>query len=162
MKQVLIKKLHAYIRENNPDLLVELEESDKVNEYLFNKVNTVSGLIKQLDSGEPAYIIEDACMDVLTKDLRPSKFNYISNLLEEEFESTYNQMLESGLIKFEIVNMVLQCQSVFDDLNFSEENEDNQFLRYAIIGTIKEYLEDVTSENENVKDGLQQSTKTEG
>jgi tRNA splicing endonuclease len=162
MKQNLIKKLHAYIRENNPDLLFELEESDKVNEYLFNKINTVSGLIKQLDIGEPAYIIEDACMDVLTKDFRPSKFNYISNLLEEEFESTYNQILESGLIKFEIVNMIIQCQSVFDDLNFSEENEDNQFLRYAIIGTIKEYLEDVTSENENVKDGLQQSTKTEG
>jgi hypothetical protein len=34
--------------------------------------------------------------------------------------------------------------------------------RGYIIGTISEYLEGVTSENENVKDGLQQSTKTEG
>jgi hypothetical protein len=162
MKQNLIKKLHTFIRENNPDLLFTLEESDRVDEYLFNKINTVNGLIKQLDSGAPAYIIEDACMDVLTKDLRPSKFNYLINLLEEEFESTYNQILESGLIKFEIINMIRQCQSVFDDLNFSEENEDNQFLRYAIIGTISEYLQSVTRENVNVKDGLQQSTKTEG
>ena len=162
MQQALITKLHEYIRENNPDLLFQLEEDGKVTEYLSGKISTVSALIKQTENGKPAYIIEDACMDVLTQDLRPSKFNYISNLLQEEFESTYNQLQESGAIKFEVINLINQCQSVFDDLNFSNENEDNQFLRYAILGSISEYLEGVTSENENVKDGLQQSTKTEG
>jgi hypothetical protein len=115
-----------------------------------------------MDISQPAYIIEDACMDVMTQDLRPSKFNYISNLLQEEFESTYIQILECGTLKFEVINLINQCQSVFEDLNFSDENEDNQFLRYAILGSISEYLEGVTSEDENVKDGLQQSTKTEG
>ena len=155
MQQTLMNKLHKYIKENNPDLLFQLEEDRKVTEYLADKINTVSALIKQMDTGEPAYIIEDACMDVFTQDLRPSKFNYISNLLQEEFESTYNQIQESGTLKFEVINLINQYQSVFDDLNFSEENEDNQFLRYAIIGTISGYLEGVTSENENVKDGLQ-------
>ena len=154
MKKILINKLHEYIRVNNPDLLFQLEEDRKVTEYLSDKISTVSALIKQMENGEPAYIIEDACMDVMTQDLRPSKFNYISNLLQEEFESTHNQLQESGTLKFEVINMINQFQSVFEDLNFSEENEDNQFLRYAIIGTISEYLEGVTSENENVKDGL--------
>ena len=162
MKKVLINKLHEYIRENNPDLLFQLEEDKKVTEYLSDKISTVSALIKQTENGKPAYIIEDACMDVLTQDLRPSKFNYISNLLQEEFESIYNQIQESGTLKFEVINLVNQCQSVFHDLKFSEENEGNQFLRYAILGTISEYLEGVTSGNENVKDGLQQSTETEG
>ena len=162
MQQALITKLHEYIRENNPDLLFQLEEDGKVTEYLSGKISTVSALIKQTENGKPVYIIVDACMDVLTQDLRPSKFNYISNLLQEEFESTYNQLQESGAIKFEVINLINQCQSVFDDLNFSNENEDNQFLRYAILGSISEYLEGVTSENENVKDGVQQSTKTEG
>ncbi len=159
MQQALITKLHEYIRENNPDLLFQLEEDRKVTEYLSDKISTVSALIKQVDIGESAYIIEDACMDVLTHDLRPSKFNYISNLLQQEFESAYNQLQESGTLKFEVINLINQCQPVFADLNFSEENEDNQFLRYAIIGTISGYL---ISENENVKDGVQQSTKTEG
>ena len=161
MKKILLNKLHQYIRENNPDILLQLDENYKVNEYLADKISTVSALINQMDT-EPAYIIEDACMDVLTQDLRPSKFNYISNLLDEEFESVYNQLQESGILKFEVINLINQCQSVFDDLNFSEENEDNQFLRYAIIGTIREYFESATSENENVKDGVQKSTKTEG
>ena len=162
MKKILFNKLHEYIRENNPDLLSQLEEDRKVTEYLYEKISTVSAIIKQKDIGEPAYIIEDTCMDVLTQDLRPSKFNYISNLLQEEFGTAYNQMQESGTLKFEVINMISLCQSVFDDLNFSEENEDNQFLRYAIIGTIKEYFQAVAGENENVRDGVQQPTKTEG
>ena len=162
MQQTLMNKLHEYIRENNPDLLCQLEEDKKVTEYLSDKISTVSALIKQTESGKPVYIIEDACMNVLTQDLRPSKFNYISNLLQEEFESAYNQLQESGTLKFEVMNLINKCQPVFDDLNFSDENEDNQFLRYAILGSISEYLEGVTSGNENVKDGLQQSTKTEG
>jgi hypothetical protein len=162
MEDTLMHKLHKYIRENNPDILFQLEEDRKVTEYLTDKISTVRALIIQMESGEPAYIIEDTCMDVLTQDLRPSKFNYISKLLEEEFGSTYSKLQESGTLKFEILNLMGQCQSVFDDLNFSVENEDNQFLRYAIIGTISEYLESVTGENENVKDVVQQSTKTKG
>ena len=160
MRQILINKLHEYVRQNNPDLLLQLEADRKVTEYLFDKISTVSALIIQMENGCPAYIIEDACMVILTKDLRPSKFNYIRNLLQEEFESTYNQLQEFGTLKFEVINLINQCQSVFDDLNFSEENEDNMFLRYAITGVIKEHLDNRISEN--VKDGLQQSTKTEG
>ncbi len=85
-------------------------------------------------------------MDVLTQDLRPSKFNYISSIIEEEFETTFRQLQESGTLKFEVINLIQECQPVFDDLIFSEENEDNQFLRHCIAGTISEYLEKVTSE----------------
>ena len=162
MKKILINKLHEYIRENNPDLLFQLEADRKVIEYLTDKISTVSALIRQVNSGKPAYIIEDACMDILTQDLRPSKFKYISNVLKEDFADTHQRLQESGTLKFEVINMISLCQSVFEDLNFSEENEDNQFLRYAIIGTIKEYFQGVAGEKENVIDGVQQSTKTEG
>ncbi len=142
MQDILSNKLLEYIRENNPDLLMQLEEDGKVTEYLFNKVSTVSALLNQLNKEQPDYIIEASCMDVLTQDLRPSKFNYISSVLEEEFGTTYQQLQESGTIKFEVINLINKCHSIFDDLNFSEENEDNQFLRYCIIGTIQEYLMD--------------------
>lgn len=146
MQDILINKLHEYIRENNPDVLMQLEQDGKVTEYLTNKISSVNALMNQVEKGQPAYIIEDACMDVLTQDLRPSKFNYISSVLEEEFEATYQQLQESGTLKFEVINLINQCQSVFEDLNFSEANEDNQFLRYAITGAVSEYLEKVTSE----------------
>ncbi len=142
MKEVLINKLLEYIRENNPDLLMQLEEEVKVTEYLSNKLSTVNALLNQSGKEQPAYIIEEACMDVLTKDLKPSKYNYISSILEEEFETTYQQVQKSGTLKFEVITLINKCQPVFEDLNFSEENEDNRFLRYCIIGAISEYVEE--------------------
>ncbi len=162
MKDNLIKKLHEYIKENNPDVFMKLERDKKITEYLLIKIGSVDALINQSRKGQPDYIIEDACMEVLTQELRPSRYNYILNILEQEFEKIINQLLASGLLQFEAINMIGYCKSVFEDLNFSEANEDNQFTRYAITGALAEYLETVTSENENVSDALQQSTKTEG
>ena len=139
---------------------MQLEEDGKVVEYLSAKINAVSASINKAEKGHKSYILIDTCMEMMTKDLRPSKFNYIRNILEEEFEERNQQITESGLLQFEVINIIAYCQSVFDDLNFSEENEENRFLRYAITGVIKEYLDERTSEN--VKDGLQQSTKTVG
>ncbi len=141
MQAILINKLHGYVRENNPDILLQLEESGSVTEYLSNKVSTVNALLDQFEKGQPAYIIEEACLNVLIQDLRPSKFDYIITILEEEFEDKYQQLQETGVLKFEVINLINYCQSVFEDFGFSEANEDNLFLRYAITGTISEYLE---------------------
>jgi hypothetical protein len=162
MKGTLITNLYQYIRENNPDALIELEESRSVTKYLSDKVSTVDSLLEQLTTeNKPAYIIEELCMGFLTEDLKPSRYNYILNILESEFEKKYNQFIESGIVLCEVCNIIKCCQPVFDDLNFSEENEDNRFLRYAITGVLGEYLNSVTSEIENVGDELQQSTETE-
>ncbi len=162
MQDILINMLLEYIRENNPDVLHELESEGRLMPYLTEKISSTAELVQQLQAaGQPVYSIEQNCMEVLTKDLRPSKYNYICNILEEEFETEYNRLLQSGLLLYEVINMITRCQSVFQDLKFSEENEDNRFLRYAIAGAIIEYLES-NRESENVSNELQQSTETEG
>jgi hypothetical protein len=65
------------------------------------------------------------------------------------------------LLQHEVINIVNHGLSVFNDLKFSEETEDNRFTRYAITGMISEYLES-SSVKENVSNGLQQSTETTG
>ena len=152
MQEILINKLLEYIRENNPELLIQLEEEDKVAEYLSNKISTIESLLDNWEKGQPAYIIEVACMDILTQDLRPSKFNYICTILEEVFEASYQQLHESGVLQFEVINLINHCQPVFDTIGFTEENEDNWELRYTITGAISEYLES-KSEYENLPVG---------
>jgi hypothetical protein len=160
MQKILKNKLLEYIRDSNPDILFALEAEASVTIWLTDKVHTVDTLIEQLkEMKQSDYQIEETCMEILTQDLRPSKYNFISNLLEEEFEQHYQRLLQTGLLQHEVINLIHHCQSAFDDLNFSEDNEDNQFLRYAIIGCISEYFE---SESETVSHELQQSTETEG
>lgn len=141
MQAILTAKLYEYIIDNNVDLLIELQQEGKVDSYLQEKVATVDELINLLQStNTPSYIIEEQCLDFLTKDLRPSKFNYLLKVLEEDFEKDYHQFREAGILTYETINLIAACNPVFEALGFSSDNEDDKQLRYAITGTMTKYL----------------------
>ena len=142
MQQILIAKLHEYITQNNLDLLIALQQESRVSVYLKDKVDAAGPLVDELVAeNTPAYLIEERCMDYLTKDLRPSRFNYLLTILDEEFENDYTQLEENGILTYEIINLIDACKPVFETLGFTEDNEDDQHLRNAIIGAVKEYLD---------------------
>lgn len=156
MQEILLQKLQYYISENNPELLFQLEQERRLTEYLTDKVSTVNVLIAQSGKGQPDYIIEETCMDILTQDLKPSRYNYIRGILEEEFEKEFQLLCNTPLLQTEIINLTGYCKQVFDEIGFTEANEDDTFLRYNIMGAISEYLES-NSGKENVENELQQS-----
>ena len=142
MQEVLIQRLHQYITDNNPELLITLQQEGSASGYLREKVEAIDLLMNELlAAGTPAYIIEERCMDELTKDLRPSKFNYLISILEEEFKDDYYRLKESGLLTYEAINILESCLPVFETFGFTVENENNRHLHYAITGVVKEYFE---------------------
>lgn len=141
MKEILKEKLWAYIIINNPDLMISLEEDHSVIQYLDTKVNEVMPLAEQLlNEGKPNHIIEELCINVMTEDLKPSRYQYIRSVLEEEFPRDYERLKENGTLTYEVVNLIAVCEQVFSDFDFNKENEDNRFLKYAIIGQVHDYL----------------------
>ena len=139
---MLKEKLWTYIVHNNPDLMLNLQQDFSIACYLEQKVFNAQPLISQLlAENKPGYIIEELCMAELTGDLRPSKFNYILSVLEEEFEEDFLLINESGLLTYEIVNLISESETVFETLGFTEVIEQNRMLRYAIASTIRQYLE---------------------
>jgi hypothetical protein len=140
LREYFIGKLFDYICENNPDLLVLLEEDIAIGCFLTDKVDGIMDTIRE-HAGEPLYALEERCMELLTKDLRPSKYNYIMHVLEQEFGPTHNIMQESGVLKFEVINLVSYCDHLFEAMHFSEANEDNQLLFYGVAGAISQYLD---------------------
>ncbi|MCS3801067.1 DUF1896 family protein [Niastella sp. OAS944] len=143
MEQVLRRKLHAYLVENNPDLLISLQEESKLGDYLDTLIQLVQPTIDQmLLDGKPPYLVQEYCLEEVTKELRPSKFHYIRSVLEEEFEPQLLQLQnESGILLYEIINLINACNPVFDKYNFSSLEEENRYLHYEITGAIKEYFE---------------------
>lgn len=142
MQEMLKEKLWTYIVHNNPDLILNLQKDFSVTSYLEMKVFNVQPLVSQLLAEKnPEYIIEALCMQELTKDLLPSKFNYISNILENEFTQDFLRIKESGLLTYEIVNLISESETVFETLGFTEVNEQDRMLHYAIAGTIRQYME---------------------
>ena len=93
-----------------------------------------------LAEGKPIYVIEEICMEALTRDLRPSKFVYLCTVLQEELEEVYFGWLESGILTYEVINLLQACMPLFNQFGFRDESEDDRLLRYAILGSIREYL----------------------
>ncbi len=156
MKEYLMQLLYQYIGDNNPDVLVSLENEAGVTDYLNQQLSTVTHLLSRKDI--PDYVMETECMEILTADLKPSKYLYIAAILEEEFPADYLTFLNLGVLRFEVINMIGFCFSSFEAIGSTEENEDDNYLRYLITGAISEYL-DSNREKENVSDALQQPTK---
>jgi hypothetical protein len=159
MKENLIQLLYQYISDNNPDVLVSLENEAGVTDYLNQQLSTVTLLLSR--KGIPGYIMEAECMEILTADLRPSKYLYIVGILEDEFLSDYVLFQMLGVLQFEVINILADCNAVFDSIGFTDESEDDNYLRYSIIGAISEYLES-NREKETVSDALQQPAKVSG
>ena len=142
MQEILIVKLHQYIFDNNLDLLIVLQEKNNVDSYLKEKVSSIDTLLNQLIAEDvPTYIIEERCIDALTQDLRPSKYNYVISVLEEEFKNYHSRLKENGTLPYEIINLIESCNPVFETIGFTEDSENDRHLRYAITGTLQEYFE---------------------
>lgn len=141
MQQQLKQKLWAHILVNNPGLIVELEQDDDLSPYLERKVESVMPLLDQLTSeGKPDYIIEELCIHALVADMRPYRFNYLWNVIEQEFTETFKTWEQNGILTLEIINLQQYCKPTFDALNFSMDDAYDDQVYNAITGMIEEYL----------------------
>ncbi|WP_394776331.1 DUF1896 family protein [Flavobacterium sp.] len=141
MEDLLKEKLCFYIIHNNPDLMFTLQEDYSVLDYLNEKISSVKSILDDmLSDGTPQYIIEEICLNVLTEDLKPSRFLYIRSLLLDEFEKTYAAFQESGILTYEVMNLMESCRPIFETIGFTKENEEDSNLRNALIGQIADYV----------------------
>lgn len=141
MQEFLAHKLHSYLISHNPEIILNLQETRTISAYIRDKIKGVQSYLDTLlDEQKPDYIIEGLCFEALTKDLKPSRFLYLREILEEEFTGDYLVMQENGTLTCEIANLITVCKQIFEGLGFSEDNESNRIIRYAVIGQVKEYL----------------------
>lgn len=141
MEDLLKEKLWFYIIHNNPDLMFTLQEDYSVLDYLNKKIDGVKSILDDmLFDGTPKYIIEEISLNILTEDLKPSRFLYIRSLLSDEFEKTYTSFQESGILTYEVINLMESCQPIFETIGFTKENEEDLSLRNALIAQIAKYL----------------------
>jgi hypothetical protein len=138
----LKRKLFIYLSEHNPDVLVGLQESGMVQHYLEEKVGSIEMLCEN-ETGQklPDYIVDEVMLNAVTEDLKPSRFHYVAEIFEEEFTATYHNFRESGVLVYEIINILKACEPVFEAYPLTNENEANRLRHLAVAGTIRHYLD---------------------
>ena len=73
------------------------------------------------------------------KELLGLRYDYIANVLEEEFDETYLRFFSASILHYEVINLISVCAKLMSESGFPK-NEDSRFLRYAIIAAISDYL----------------------
>jgi len=69
---------------------------------------------------------------------KPTAYDYVRLILEEEFLAAYLRFINHGILHYELTNIQEICSPLLEGLD-----EDDRFLRYEVIGTIADYLEEV-------------------
>lgn len=141
MEQILIHQLHSYMLQNNPDLLLALQGTGKVTEYLEQKVQTAYPLLDRLVEEEtsPGFI-EEECMDFLTRDLKPSRYLFLSDFLETQFSTKYLRWKQQGILVYKIANLEALLIPIFEDFQFSEDSQTDTAFKYVLLKKIQEYF----------------------
>jgi hypothetical protein len=127
--------LLGYIRENNPDLLQQLDEDDSLHAWVIEKIREVEMVLLQ---SKP---VPDAeFLDLMIVDLKPSKYNYLRDLLEDEFPDDYQRMKDSGMLRYEIIHLIHLCSYYFETMPVAQDPDENRQLDYAVSGMITDYF----------------------
>lgn len=69
------------------------------------------------------------------------RYDYIADILEEEFEETYLRFFSASILHYEVINLVSVCATIMADCGFPKI-EATRWLRYAVIAAIATYLEE--------------------
>ena len=115
MQELLTIKLHDYLAVHHPDLLLALAEEQKAEVYIREKVEALSAEVNAMLAGDtPAYMVEIHCMDILITSLGLSKYDYIYNILEEDFGERVTALEQVGVLLYDIINIIHSCGSMLD------------------------------------------------
>eukprot|EP01132_Coremiostelium_polycephalum_P013726 gene13726-16700_t len=142
MHSILKEKLQAYITEHNPELLERLQAELSVTEYLEHKIRAVMPYVLELLAEEkPGPVIAELALEQMTATLRPSRYDYIKEVLATEFSEDYQRFKKMGVLTYEGIRILEQCQEVFETFGFKAETAGYHLLRHAIIAGINKALE---------------------
>lgn len=65
-------------------------------------------------------------------------YDYLKLVMEEEFRAVYLRFSNHGILHYELTNLQEICAPLLKGLD-----EDDRFLRYEVVGTIADYLQEV-------------------
>src|SRR5699024_1854473 len=116
-------------------------ENYAVSPYLKEKINSIQPLLKSWrKSGYPEDSINLLAMELLTSDLKPSRYHFISNLFKQEFPLHYSEYKKQGILVTKIIKYMDICKGAFDALHFSKSHCNSKRFKKAVTRIIRRQL----------------------
>ena len=141
MEAELLEKYRVYITTHNPELVLMNQDIYPLSRYIRERMDQVMPTLKYLqDIGKPEHEVIALCLDHLTRELKPSKADYLREVLETEFPREQHTLRQAGTLTYNVVALIRHCDEVFGSFGFRENHTGSTLLRHAVIARVQDYL----------------------
>ncbi|WCT13324.1 hypothetical protein [Mucilaginibacter jinjuensis] len=95
----------------------------------------------QEENAVAAYLEEFDEIDSLAEAMPVSPFDFLEDVLEQDFRGHWLRFHEAGIIRYELLNICAVCEATLQEFGWPEA-DDSRLLRYAVITAIDDYLQE--------------------
>jgi hypothetical protein len=141
MEELMMAEYHPYLYLDNPEILLKDQKVFSRPRALKKKVNRISSLINEMiERGLECEEIIDRSVELITAELRPSRFGYVCSVIASEFPKTFLRWVKNNDLTREILDVLQACEPVFKLLKFNTCAPEQHRIYLTITSFIRNYL----------------------
>lgn len=152
MESVLIAEMVRVVVFQYPEIISSFPDNERFDAYLLEQLQILRPIFEEYcQTGIAKTEAMELTMKHWAQILGPSKYNFIEDILEAEFEDAYNDYEQMGLLQLEVMNLADVCSTEFERFGF-DADDGNRLLYYGIVSRMEEHFK---GEAKLIKDGVQ-------
>ena len=144
MEELLLADSHAYFYLENPEILLKDSQIYFQPRGFAKKVDkTCARIRKMICSGLSTDEIIDQSVELITAELRPSRFGYVCAVIASEFPKTFLGWVSTNALKEQVLDVLNACEPVFSLLKFNVRMAEQHSIYRTITNFVRHYLKRV-------------------
>jgi hypothetical protein len=141
MQELLMADCHPYLYLDNPEILIKDSQVFCKPRSLKKKVKKTSDRIREMIAlGQPQQEIIDQSVELITAELRPSRFGYVCAVIASEFPKTFLKWVKINALADQVLDVVSACEPVFGLLKFNSHTAEQHRIYTTVTNFIRHYL----------------------
>jgi len=141
MEELLTAECYPYFFLDNPEILIKDSHLFSRPRQLKKKVRQTSQRIREMiANGIGSQEVIDHSVELITAELRPSRFGYVCALIASEFPRTFLRWVKIDALADQVLDVLSACEPVFSLLKFNALAAEQHSIYRTVTAFIGHYL----------------------
>jgi hypothetical protein len=141
MEELLTAGYYPYLHLDNPEILIKYPLVHRQVRELKGKVKKTSDQIREMMArGISREEIIDQSVELITSELRPSRFGYVCAVIASEFPKTFLKWVKIDELSDQVLDVLRACEPVFNLLKFKAHLAEQHSVYLTVTSFIGHYL----------------------
>ncbi|WP_229213632.1 DUF4133 domain-containing protein [Dyadobacter psychrotolerans] len=141
MEDLMMTGHYPFLYLDNPEILIKDSQVFSKPRSLKKKVNKTCSKIREMIALGGAQVdVIDQSVELITAELRPSRFGYVCAMIASEFPKTFLKWVRINELTDQVLDVVSACEPVFRLLKFNSHTAEQHSIYITVSNFIRHYL----------------------